>query len=132
MGENSYIPYLSELTARLSKVPKGTPVYELVLGDGESPPMTGRALFKNNEIAIMEVSFPNGSVFPEHRHNEMEWLICFHGKIDFSANGETVIMEPGTCLYMPPGQAHKSVALEDSKTIVITIPAGPEFPDVRK
>lgn len=128
--EGSYIPLLSELTARLSPAPVGNPPNEMILGYEGCPPMVGRPLYKTDEIAIMQVFLPKGHVFPAHMHEQKEWIICFHGKVEFKANGKTSIMVPGSCVFMDIGIAHESVALEDSKTIVITIPADPEFPNV--
>ena len=128
--EESYIPLLSELTARLSPAPADTPPNELIIGYEGCPPMVGRPLYKTQEIGIMQVFFPKGHHLPMHAHEQKEWIICFHGRIRFTTGDSTTIMEPGSCRFMEVGVAHESLALEESKTIVITIPADPEFPDV--
>jgi quercetin dioxygenase-like cupin family protein len=130
MEEASYIPLLSELTARLSAAPSDNPPNIILTGYGGAPDMIGRSLYKTDEVAIMQVFLPKGNVLAEHRHGQREWLICFHGKIKFESRGEVQIMTPGSCRFMEIGQSHKSVALEDSRTIVVTIPADPGFPDV--
>lgn len=128
--EKSYIPLLSELTEKLSPAPADNPPNQLVIGYEGCPPMIGRALYKTDEIGIMQAFLPKGHVLPMHRHEQKEWIICFHGKIEFTTEGKTLVMTPGSCRFLDVGVEHESVALEDSKTIVITIPTDPEFPDV--
>lgn len=130
MEEKSYIPLLSELTAKLSPAPADNPPNELIIGYEGCPPMVGRALYKTQEIGIIQAFLPKGHILPMHQHEQKEWIICFHGKIKFTSGGKTQIMVPGSCRFMEIGEAHESIALEDSKTVVITIPADPEFPDV--
>ena len=131
MNNKSYVPLLEELTARLSQAPADNPPNELIIGYEGCPPMIGRALYKTLEIGIMQCFLPEGHVLPMHRHEQKEWIICFHGKIKFTTEESTQIMEAGSCRFMKAGEAHESLALEDSKTIVITIPTDPGFPDVR-
>ena len=127
--EESYIPLLSELTAKLSHAPADNPPNEMIVEGYEGPPMIGRPLYKTGEIAILQAFLPKGNAMPAHKHDQKEWIICFHGKIEFTVHGETTIMVPGSCAFLDVGVSHKSVALEDSKTVVVTIPADPEFPD---
>ena len=128
--EESYIPLLSELTAKLSRAPADNPPNEMVIEGTSGPPMIGRPLYKTGEIAILQAFLPRGNAMPEHKHDVKEWIICFHGRIEFTSDGETQILGPGSCRFLDIGASHKSVALEDSKTVVITIPADPEFPNV--
>jgi len=130
MEEKSYIPLLVELTKKLSPAPADNQPNEIIIGDGKTPPMIGRGLYKTDEIAILQVFLPKGNILPVHKHDQKEWLICFHGKIELRLDGEIMILSPGSCKYLPEGTAHESVALEDSKTIVVTIPADPGFPNV--
>lgn len=129
MEEKSYIPLLSELTKKLSQDPSGSRPGVIIESEGDGPDLEGRTLYKTDEIAIMEVFLPKGNILAEHMHDQKEWLICFHGKIKFQTEGHTDIMSTGSCKYLRVGQPHRSVALEDSRTIVITIPADPGFPN---
>lgn len=130
MDSESLIPLLSELTKRLSPAPADSPPNELIIkGEDGSPDFIGRTLYKTNEIGIMQVFLPKGNVLPKHRHSVKEWIICFHGKIEMRTPDSVQIMGPGDCRYFEEGAPHESLALEDSKTIVITIPSEMEFPD---
>lgn len=131
MEEKSHIPLLSELTKRLSSSPFGNPPDQLIVsGASGSPDLIGTMLYKTKEIGIMQVFLPEGNILPQHKHNVKEWLICFHGRIKLSIAGNINIMVPGSCCFLPEGTSHESIALEDSKTIVVTIPTEQEFPDV--
>ena len=66
----------------------------------------------NLSMGINE-TYPGG-VVPEHKHDaEEEVNYFFTGRGKFVAEGKEVPLEPGVCIYTPPGVAHSIVNTGD-------------------
>lgn len=63
---------------------------------------------QNLSMGINE-TYPGGMV-PEHTHNiEEEVNFFFSGRGKFVAEGKELVLEPGVCIYIPPGIAHRII-----------------------
>ena len=104
----------------------------------------GFGLFKNGTIAVQRAFGTKGTKFPEHQHNEQEYIIVYEGEIEIFcdnlftinncvANDQTspVILKEGDCAYFPPNTNHHLTYLQDSWIIGIIIPSVGGYPDAR-
>ncbi|KYO68079.1 cupin domain-containing protein [Thermovenabulum gondwanense] len=67
---------------------------------------------KNLAVGINETYV--GSMVPEHKHdNEEEVMYFFQGKGKFITKDREIPIEPGVCIYNPPGEYHSIVNTGD-------------------
>ncbi len=86
-----------------------------VPGERRDPPRTSWILIsertvgsKNLAMGVNETD-PGGMV-PEHKHdNEEEVMFFLSGQGKFITEDEEILLEPGVCVYNPPGGKHKIV-----------------------
>ena len=86
-----------------------------VAGERRDPPRTSWILVsektvgsKNLAMGVNETD-PGGMV-PEHKHDTEEEVMFFiSGKGKFVTEDEEIALEPGVCIYNPPGGKHKIV-----------------------
>jgi len=90
---------------------------------------TGKALYKDKNIAVQLAWMPKGSVFPSHQHKVHEWLIIIDGKLEMFVNGERSEIATRQEIHLNPEDDHSIMALEDTYMIGITIPAEEGYPD---
>ena len=88
-------------------------------------------LWKQTEVAVARVFFSAGALFPEHSHNEKEFLICFEGHLRLTVDGKIIDLTPQDELTICPGQAHSAEAVVDTRVIAITVPAAEGFPGTK-
>jgi len=86
-----------------------------VKGERRDPPRTSWILVsgktvgaKNLSVGVNETD-PGGTV-PEHKHDTEEEVMFFiSGQGKFVTEDEEIPLEPGVCVYNPPGGKHKIV-----------------------
>jgi mannose-6-phosphate isomerase-like protein (cupin superfamily) len=108
-----------------------------VPGERRDPPRTSWILVsektvgaKNLAVGVNETD-PGGMV-PEHRHETEEEVMFFiSGKGTFVTEDEEIPLEPGVCIYNPPGGRHKIVNTGDEVLKFVWIYA-PQLPSHRK
>lgn len=67
---------------------------------------------KNLAVGINETYV--GSRVPEHKHDsEEEVMIFLQGKGKFVTKDEEIPIEPGVCIYNPPGEYHSIINTGD-------------------
>jgi len=84
-----------------------------VKGQRRDPPRTSWILVsektvgaKNLAVGINETA--PGSMVPEHEHvSEEEVMLFLSGRGVFVTEDEEIPLEPGVCVYNPPGGRHK-------------------------
>jgi len=90
-----------------------------VKGVKRDPPRTSWLLVsgktvgsKNLSVGVNETE--PGSMVPEHKHEREEEVMFFiSGRGKFITEDEEFIIEPGVCVYNPPGGLHKIVNTGD-------------------
>jgi quercetin dioxygenase-like cupin family protein len=88
-------------------------------------------LWKQESIAVARTFFSGGSIFPEHSHNEKEFIVVYEGQMDITIEEKTTALTAGDMIVVCPGQAHGAVAVGDTRIIAITIPAAEGFPETK-
>ena len=86
-----------------------------VPGERRDPPRTSWILVSEKTVGAKNLAMgvnetdPGGMV-PEHKHDiEEEVMFFLSGKGKFVTEDEEIPLEPGVCIYNPPGGRHKIV-----------------------
>jgi len=141
MEESEHIKKLEEMIPKLDNlVVVNSPTVEY---DVEKGTAFGINLFNIPEIAVQRVFMSKGTVFPEHKHDECEYVLVYKGSVKLhieedkphicvsgkSVSDKTAILGVADGFYVAPGVAHAGEALEDTWMMSIAIPSGKGYPD---
>lgn len=88
-------------------------------GDFDAPV---RLSCRGESLSAITCDFPKGFTWKEHAHPHEQLTIVLAGKIQYTAAGETHIMEPGDTFYIPSNAMHTAVALEDCRCMDVFTP----------
>ena len=134
MRENGHLEKLRELTQEVKKldsfvleVDQDVIEYDLEVGSS-----IGYGLFHIDDVAVQRNDMTKGTIFPEHKHEESEFMVVYRGKARYEFDGKEKIVTPGKFIYFIPNQPHACEALEDTSMIAITIPADKGYPNARE
>ena len=86
-------------------------------------------LWKQKDVAVSRTFFSGDSIFPEHSHNEKEFIIVYEGQMNVTVEGKIITLTPGDLVTICPGQAHSAEAVVDTRIIAVTVPAAEGFPE---
>lgn len=89
--------------------------YALLKDLPESSPFPG---FNGKFISSKEMSFvywkiKEGAILPEHSHMHEQVAHLLEGRLEFSLNGHTQILEAGSITIIPSNAVHSGKALTD-------------------
>ena len=126
MGTDS-LSKLSEVNNRLDLMVEGRSLISVnyAVSKGSSK---GYRLKYTKAIAVQDNIMTKGTVFDVHEHLGREWIIVYEGRIQFTQNGDSVILNEGEGLVFEPAVEHEALALKDTKLIGITIPPDEGYP----
>ncbi len=88
-------------------------------GVRRDPPRTSWVLVSEKTVGAKNLAMgvnetEPGSMVPEHKHElEEEVMFFISGKGKFITEDEEIPIEPGVCIYNPPGGSHKIVNTGD-------------------
>ena len=106
-------------------------------GERRDPPRTSWILVSEKTVGAQNLAVgynkthPGGMV-PEHKHeNEEEVMYFISGKGKFVTENREIDLEPGVCVYNPPGGLHKIINTGDVDLEFVWIYA-PQLPGHRK
>lgn len=126
---------LRELTDSLPRFPEPMEPVDIESSNGyREYKMTEGSCFSwfihrsGNDIAIHRWFCSKGTIFPEHTHQEKEWIIIYSGTMVIQKGGEEIILHKGDSIVNDPLIPHSSTYPEDCKFITIMIPPSEEFP----
>ncbi|RCW42193.1 cupin domain-containing protein [Paenibacillus prosopidis] len=68
-------------------------------------------------IMMMEVHFEEGAEGYLHSHVHEQFSYCMEGQLEFSVNGEKVVVSAGETIYIPSLAEHGCRALQKSKLL---------------
>ncbi len=90
-----------------------------VKGERRDPPRVSWILVSEKTVGSQNLAmgvnetYPGGMV-PEHTHDKEEEVMFFlAGRGVFFTEGREIPLEPGVCIYNPPGKPHKIVNTGD-------------------
>jgi len=82
-------------------------------------------LVKTDAFKVIRMVIPVGKEIPTHKAKGDITVQCLEGKIAFSACGKTQNLESGKLFYLPTGEPHSLIALEDSSMLLtVLLPKG--------
>ena len=71
--------------------------------------------FVNGErVTVARVAFTAGSRVAPHRHDNEQFSLVLSGAMEFTVEGEPVLVGAGEMLHLAPGELHGAEALEDA------------------
>ena len=133
-GGSPNLMVLREITPILTKfVQDSDKSSDMINYDIDEGTALGFGVFNDGNIAIQRAFMSKDGVFPIHKHEELEILIVYSGKLEvsFHETKDKLIKAPGI-VYFNPGEVHCVRALEDSWMIGLTIPTAEGYPDGRQ
>src|SRR5213592_2584899 len=79
-----------------------------------------RTIVWGERAMVVEVTLPKGSVVPPHAHPHEQCGYLVSGRLEFTVEGESHLVEPGGAVY-------SVTALEDSIAIDVFVPVRDEY-----
>lgn len=86
-----------------------------------------KRLAYGNQTIMVEFRGEKGSQMTEHQNLNDEIGYLMEGKMEYTIDGETFILNPGDSWCIPENSRHSARALEDSRAIKIFSPVRDEF-----
>ncbi|MCF2144535.1 MAG: cupin domain-containing protein [Candidatus Heimdallarchaeota archaeon] len=80
---------------------------------------------ENNTIVYWRIDA--GSTLPEHKHPHEQTVNLIAGDFEFTLNGETKKIQPGTAVVVPSNAPHSGTAISDCFIIDIFYPVREEY-----
>ncbi len=120
---------LEELESKFQSDPDhlNPPTTEWEVGEGKVV-RAWTLLNRRNVVTVVKSFGPAGSVFPAHKHKEVEVLTIYEGRARYSdSSGVDTVMEPGDSIRILPGVSHEFQTIEDTWLIGVTIPDSEAF-----
>lgn len=77
-------------------------------------PAVARQVVHGERLTVARVHLAKGAVVAPHRHSSEQMTLVERGRLRFTIEGETVVLEPGELLQIPSDALHQVEALEDS------------------
>ncbi|RFM27595.1 cupin domain-containing protein [Deminuibacter soli] len=68
-----------------------------------------------------------GSVSPEHTHPQEQVAKVLEGSFELTIDGETVVLEPGKIVVIPPHVKHGGKAITDCKLLDVFYPVREDY-----
>ncbi len=91
------------------------------------PGVFRRTLIWGANAMVCEITLPKGSVVALHQHPHEQVGYLVSGRLSFTVNGQTQVIEPGGSWAVPGDVPHTVTALEDTIAIDIFSPVRTEY-----
>lgn len=93
------------------------------LGGGVTRKVLGHA----DNLMSVELHFDKGAIGAPHRHPHEQIGYVISGKLEYTEEGVTTIMEKGDTYYVAPNREHGVVALEETWLLDMFTPERKDF-----
>jgi len=90
------------------------------------PGIFGKFVHSDN-ITLAYWRITAGSSLPEHKHPHEQIVNLLEGTFEFTMNGETKTVQPGTAIIVPSNVLHSGKAITDSKLIDVFYPVREDY-----
>ena len=80
------------------------------------------AVYHSAHITCGHIDLDEGVELPEHQHINEQWTHLIEGELQITMLGETVVLKPGMCVYIPSDVPHSGKALTRCKAIDVFSP----------
>ena len=120
---------LRELTSQLSFPPTIEQHYGVAIHEMSCGTSIAFSLLQQEEVSVAKWFNSSGTHFPEHTHEQREWIIVFIGSM-FTKVGDEPEKRilPGQSLIIEPNTVHSARFLEDCWYLAITVPKTEDWP----
>ncbi len=86
-------------------------------------------LFRLPEVCVDKWEVTAGTIFPEHKHIEREWIVVLSGKLIITyRDKDNIVLTSGDCVYNGSGIPHGGTFPVDTVFLTIMIPASLDSP----
>lgn len=85
-------------------------------------PAVARQVIHTERMTVARVHLAQGGVVAGHRHESEQCTLLEKGRLRFTVEGESVVLEPGCVLHIPANAFHQVEALEDSVAVDLFTP----------
>ena len=90
-------------------------------------PRVHSAMEHSDQISYGCVSLEEGIIVPVHSHPHEQWTYILEGQMEFTLNGETQMLLPGTGAYIPSNALHGARAVTFCKVIDVFTPVREDY-----
>lgn len=80
-----------------------------------------KVLGKHEGATVVRLSFVAGDVMPDHKAAWPILVIGQTGRVEFSAEGDTHVVEPGRAVHLGAGIVHELVAREEATVTLVIL-----------
>lgn len=80
-----------------------------------------KVLGRHEGATVVRLAFSAGDVMPDHNAAWPILVIGQTGRVEFSAEGETQVLVPGSAVHLGAGIVHELVAHEDSTVTLVIL-----------
>jgi quercetin dioxygenase-like cupin family protein len=84
------------------------------------PTAQTRTLLRAEQVEVIRLIVPAGKEINEHRAKGEIIVHCLEGRVGFIAFGKTQELQAGELLYLPTGEAHTVMGIENA-SLLLTI-----------
>ena len=95
----------------------------LELGDG----IRRKVMAQNESMMIVKVSFDQHAIGTLHHHPHTQASYVSKGKFEISIGSEKSILEAGDVYFVPTGEIHGAICLEEGELIDVFSPRRDDF-----
>jgi len=85
------------------------------------------AIHHSEDLTFGHITLEKGAVLPEHHHVQEQWTHVIEGQLQFSMQGETVVLTSGMTAHVPSDVPHSATALTECKVIDCFRPVREDF-----
>jgi unsaturated pyranuronate lyase len=91
-----------------------------------APGFHGRYLHSDH-LTQGRVDIDANAVLPEHSHPHEQWTTILTGRLELTVAGDTVVLQPGRVLYIPPHVMHSGRALTACRVLDVFHPVREDY-----
>lgn len=95
---------------------------QVVSGAGRPTPTDGAAWVEHLRVPDLSCgtySIAAGAADPQEPHTEDELYVCTHGRATLWTPSGSTAVEPGTVVFVPAGEEHRFVDVEEDLTVLV-------------
>ncbi len=102
---------------------KNADIAAVDLGKG----ISRKVLSSGGKMMTAQFSFVKGAVGTLHTHPHEQVGYVVHGSFELTLAGDKITIEQGDTYYVPPGEVHGVIALEDGVLLDVFTPQREDF-----
>ena len=82
---------------------------------------------RGGNLMMVEVFFKTGAIGYEHQHVHEQLCYCLEGEFVFTIDGETMTLQAGDSLFVPPSVVHGTRCVAEGRLLDIFTPQREDF-----